>query len=228
MLAYFLLIQPDSKSLYFVCFAVSSICYVILMVKNMIVFHDLDKMTGALLHIMPLVVMWNIHWNIRGTPEAKEWGFYDPSELEFGLDFFQDYMTALYKYYIAHSLIYYVVILSSWRHIRKNGYYCLLMAELNHGDIVKNVRKKYGNIAGGFCFLAKHFICLNIFNLLILPSFFSSWWSMFHVLAFSGVLIKRTSEYYIEFFPTTYHKNLEQLDQLGRKYDPLKMRPQAK
>ena len=51
----------------------------------MLVFHDLDKMAGSSFHFIPVLLSWNIHWNIRGMPGRKEWGFYDPENIEFGL-----------------------------------------------------------------------------------------------------------------------------------------------
>ena len=81
----FIFAFPGNREMYIINILISSICIIIRYLKNMLVFHDLDKMAGSSFHFIPVLLSWNIHWNIRGMPGRKEWGFYDPENIEFGL-----------------------------------------------------------------------------------------------------------------------------------------------
>mmetsp|Transcript_16612 Transcript_16612/g.14506 ORF Transcript_16612/g.14506 Transcript_16612/m.14506 type:complete len:103 (+) Transcript_16612:572-880(+) len=87
----FIWIFPNSEIMYLSSFSVGSICMVMLIVRNIIVFHDLDKLTGSALHLFPLLQMWNIHWNIRGTQDRQNWGFMEIENINFNFEFVVNY-----------------------------------------------------------------------------------------------------------------------------------------
>jgi hypothetical protein len=224
----FIFFYPESKQMYISCFALSSICIVMLLVKNIIVFHDLDKLAGSCLHMFPSLLMWNIHWNIRDTPERKQWGFCDVSDITFTTDFVLEYYYGHLVYYLTWAAFYYTILNICWDHILKNEYYCFMIDELHRGKYVKECRIKFGSASAKILFAFKHYAYTLVFNLFMLPGFFSQTYSTFTVLFYFYVLIGRGGDYYINIFSKRYEETLQILDKLGKKYDPLKMRPDEK
>lgn len=198
------------------------------MVRNIVVYHDLDKLTGSMIHVFPLLTMWNVHWNIRGTPEAQQWGFVDFTDFGFELD----NVLYLFKYYLIGYFLwaipYYTILYFSWSRILRKDYYCLLIDELFRGQFVHKFCKKYGAKVGIIAFMTKHIIFTNIFNTIMLSAFYSKYVCTGFLFLFIYILFNRGGEYYINIFSRKYEDNLRLLDQLGMKYDPLKMRPDTK
>jgi len=110
---------------------------VMFLVKNIIVFHDLDKLTGSALHLFPLLQMWNIHWNIRGTQDRENWGFLNVDEISFDFQFIINYYISSMIFYFLWAAFYYATLYICWNHIREKEFYCLLMDELHRGQYVK-------------------------------------------------------------------------------------------
>lgn len=195
----------------------------------MVVFHDLDKLTGSSLHLFPLLTMWNIHWNIRGTTERTEWGFYDVGNSNLSFEFLVKYFQNYFSFYFSWAVVYYFIITyACWNTIINKNYYCLVLDELYRGQYIKPVREKYGKYAGQFAFVLKHFIYTVACALAMLPAFFIRFYSVALLLYFVCLLIKRGGDYYIDHFSKKYEANLVLLDELGKKYDPLGMRPEHK
>lgn len=68
-------------------------------------------MTDLVIHIMPYMVMFNVHWNIRDTDERKAWGFVDTDSIHFNFEFIAEVLIDFHKYYFVWALIYYGIIL---------------------------------------------------------------------------------------------------------------------
>ena len=128
--------------------------------------------------------MWNIHWNIRGTQGAKEWGFYDPSDINLDQQFVSEYWTYIYAYFFLHQFIYYAVYAIFWNYIKQNQYPSLLMTQLEQGVWVKEVCEKYGTLPAMFVFFLKQFTGLHAFNLVFMLAFFSEIWHVLQAVAF--------------------------------------------
>lgn len=173
--------------------------------------------------------MWNIHWNIRGTLAREAWGLYEVENIQFDQQFLTNYFKYFVMFYFAWAAVYYFVILFlCWNTILKNDYYCLLLNEIFRGDIIKDVRLKYGKNVAKVAFMVKHFIYILLMVIQTLPGFFSEYYAVFQVVFYTFLLFKRGGDYYIDHFSRKYEYNLKMLDKLGKKYDPLKMRPDTK
>jgi hypothetical protein len=221
----FIFFFPESRQMYIATFSLSSICLVMLLVRNIIVFHDLDKMAGSVLHMFPCLIMWNIHWNIRDTPERKQWGFCDVSDFNFSYDLVLEYFYLHLYYYIPWAIFYYTTLNICWDHILSKNYYCFMIDQLHRGKYVKECRIKFGSASAKVLFASMHYVYTSMFNLLLLPGLFSNVYFTGTILFYFYLLIKRGGEYYVNVFSKRYEESLKVLDKDGKKYDPLKLRP---
>ena len=57
------------------------------------IMHKFNSTIDMFLKLAPLITMWNIHWNIRGTAGREYWGFYDPSNDSLGFEFIFKYLS---------------------------------------------------------------------------------------------------------------------------------------
>jgi len=95
--------------------------------------------------MLPMVTMYNIHWNIRDMPERKSAGFVDPSEFKFGLEFLMELFYYFNIMYFGWAMIYYFIILVvSRQKIKDRGYWTLLQMSIDNSKIASNLRDKYG------------------------------------------------------------------------------------
>ena len=83
--------------------------------RNSVIFHHTDKLTDLVIHLLPLVTMWNINWNLKGTQEFKDWGFFDLSEESFNLGFVKEILYIANSMYLLHAALYYFMIFVVWR-----------------------------------------------------------------------------------------------------------------
>lgn len=217
---------PGSEFMYHASFAASGICFVIYLFKNMLVFHDFSKMTGALLHFAPTLTMWNIHWNIRGTAERAEWGFHNVDNEVFGLEFTATHFKHFMVYYLSWVVVYYPLIAClCWNYIHRNGLFSLIHEELYRGPFVAKANKKYGVNAGILALIVKHMAHAVVFAIILLPGYFIQSYCTLLTVSIIYLFFARGADYYIYYFPKNYVENLRQIAKLGRKYDPLGMRP---
>jgi hypothetical protein len=130
-------------------------------------------MTDLLIHLMPCITVYNIHWNIRGTDEAKVWGFPDPEEFKFGFIFLSECFLAFNMFYFAWAAVYYFIItgICSSR-IKRKGYWTLLHMQTDKSKVATDVREKYGQWASTLYFAVTHYLYGLIMGIISLPGFF--------------------------------------------------------
>jgi hypothetical protein len=130
-------------------------------------------MTGTALHLFPLLTMWNIHWNLHGTVEREQWGFYNTDHIEFDLTFLATYFGYFMTFYSIWATLYYSILYIYWDQILENQYYCLLLNELIRGAYIKNIREKHGQFAAKVAFVLKHLFYTLTMSVTMAPAFFS-------------------------------------------------------
>ena len=91
--------------------------------------------------------------------------------------------------------------------------------------MIAKLNAKYGQRIGICFFVLKHFMANLIFSFIIMPGYYSQTYSTAMILYYIYIMFAKGADYYIYFFPKTYVENLQQIAKLGRKYDPLGMRP---
>lgn len=81
LLTLLLLHFPDSEMLYLFCFVSANGCLIacVYVLRQSLIMHKIEKIVDLVMYLFPSIVMWNLHWNLRGTPERQVWGYYDPS-----------------------------------------------------------------------------------------------------------------------------------------------------
>lgn len=141
----------------------------------MIVFHDLDKLTGSNIHIIPLVLMWNIHWNIRGTQARADWGFYDVDQLRLDIEFVIEYFQDFFVLYLAFTVIHFSILAVFWRYIQKYDLYCSLRERFENQDNKFTIGNSTESSAVRFTFkfVCYHFAYFTVFTMLTLVLLFS-------------------------------------------------------
>lgn len=219
----FIMYYPDSKPWYYLSFGVSGLCFAIFLYTNMFVLHDIDKMTGSCLHSLPMLISWNIHWNIAGTSGSKAWGFYDASNDMFTWETTGYYYSYYFQYYFVFCVFYYGVTYIRWNAIIKHDYLCYLKNEVDSKRF-KKIESKYGYVAAILSFVMGHLVFTTIYGSSVYLFFFSKTLHTLYLIFILLVLFKRAAVYYIDHFPVKYEAHLKKYDELGMKYDPLKMR----
>jgi hypothetical protein len=121
------------------------LAYALFRFRNSLIFHHLDKLTDLVIHLLPIVTMWNIHWNIRETAERKEWGFVDTNSFTFNLSFVWDMFYYFNIMYVSWASVYYLIILIvSRERIKQRGYWTLLQMSIDSSKFASKIRDKYG------------------------------------------------------------------------------------
>lgn len=223
----FILYYPDSRMFYILNFAISGMCNVVLYVKDMILIHDPDKLFASNLHLMAIVVTWNIHWNIRGTPGRAAWNFYDPELIQFDLQLVAEMMTYYGIFYVIYATYYYGILSFLWGFIMKKDLYCFLRERCESPE-GKAIQRKYGYKGFFIYFAIVHIISMFGFTLSMVPCMFSNLWCIAHMLFCWYVVFNRGADNYINKFPVRYHKHLAEYDKHGKLYDPVKIRHEFK
>ena len=114
-------------------------------------------MTDLLIHLMPLITIYNIHWNIRGTEYVELWGFIDPNEFQFGLEFLLECFVAFNLFYLSWAAVYYMIITGVCRsRIQRKGYWTLLKMQIDKSKKAIELREKYGQWAPTLYFAVLH------------------------------------------------------------------------
>lgn len=138
--------------------------------------------------IGPLLVMWNVHWNIRGTEDWKAWGFYDPSNDQLDFNF-------IYKYTIASTMIYAVWAIP---------YFLLVpITSQKYGEIP--VIKEIGPAKGKLYFLMFHYFIFLASGLTTgLTAYFYQPIHVLIILIVSCISFWNGGKYYMEYFGRKY------------------------
>ena len=219
----FLFICPDSRFLYMLYIGISSLVGIIFLYRMMIVFHDLERTTSCYQHILPFLLFWNIHWNIRGTPERKEWGFYDADQIELNFSTILEYYGIFYLYYFGFfSVIFYTFVLAFWDTIVKYDYCCFAVEMLTYekGGLHK-VYKEKGKIPALFRYLIIHVKGFTVYVTLTLICMYSYYIHNVCMIYMTYLLFSRGGGYYIDYFHKKYPILLQKMDELGPDYDYL-------
>ena len=220
----FVMLNPGSQFWYYVSHAFCGMVFAVFLFTNQFVFHDIDKMTGSLLHTLPIITQWNIHWNLRGTEGLQEWGFYDASNDMFTWDTVSYYYMSYWKIYFIHCLVYFGTVYLRYDVIMKNDYMCYFRNEFEGGMFAK-IFRKHGYAACFSAMGATHFLFISImYTTIIFACFFLEYLMVGYMLVVLYMLFDRAATYYIDHFPKKYEDHLRGYDELGMKYDPLKMR----
>jgi hypothetical protein len=108
----FLVHFPGSQTLYLYsyCSALGSLSISVYYLMDSLIMHKLNSIIDLFIKLGPLVTMWNVHWNIRGTNDREFWGFYDSSKDTLSVDFICRYMFAATLVYAVWALPYFIFI----------------------------------------------------------------------------------------------------------------------
>lgn len=91
------------------------------MYRNIVVLHDIEKTTSCYQHIMPFLVFYTIHWTVRGTEGAKQYGFYNPELITLDLSTILEFYGTFFAYYFLIFVPVFVTILAVfWDRIEKH------------------------------------------------------------------------------------------------------------
>lgn len=101
----FLVHYPDSQVLYLFSF-----CASLQLVSVSMVMEKLNRIADLFLKLGPLIVMWNIHWNLRGTEEHQTWNFYDASKDSLSIDFILTYVFTCTQIYAFWAIPYLLLV----------------------------------------------------------------------------------------------------------------------
>jgi hypothetical protein len=214
---------PGSKFWYYSAIACSGMPIITIILKCQFVIHDYEKVCACFVHLTPILIFWNIHWNIRGTDEAKEWGFYDATNDSFTLDTFSTYLVSFLFNLVVYITIYYGILYIRWDVIKKNNYTCIFKVEYETPymqDIIKRKGFAYG-ILTFTCFLITF---TTIYAVTIIPCMFSQTWLLMYMGYLYYSAVKRGGTYYINHFPSKYPMQLQKFDELGIDFDFMKLK----
>jgi hypothetical protein len=190
--------------------------------KNQFVIHDYVKASACFVHLTPILIFWNFHWNIRGTDEAKEWGFYDATNDGFTLDTFSTYLVSYLFNMVVYTTFYYGILYFRWDAIKKNNYTCIFKVEYETPYAQDVLKRK------GFAYVILVFTCFlitytAIYAVTIIPCMFSQTWLLMYMAFLYYLVLKRGGFYYINHFSTQYPMQLKKFDELGIGFDFMKM-----
>lgn len=208
---------PDSKVFYYGCYVTctGSLAGGILTFRNSMVYHHFDKLSDLTIHLLPLVTMWNIHWNLRGTAERKQWGFMPVDDIEFGWQFVYEYFSIFYLFFFIWFPLYLLIHYVCWTHIINNGYWCMILFQFERGPLISPIRAKHGDRVALVGFIVQNIIYVTLCSIVTLPGFLSRWYSLVQVLLHTFVTIKNGGDYYMLYFSENYESSLKQLDEIG-------------
>ena len=141
----------------------------IVVFKYAIVFHDLEKCLGAVQHTMPFLMMWQIHWNMRGTPSREQWGFYNPELIELNLKTIGEYYLNFYIYYFGmFSVVFYAIAILFWNKI-ESGYAFFSYDLLTTNGYLKKDHTRTELIYGYMYYTKRHTAAFTAYITVILP-----------------------------------------------------------
>jgi hypothetical protein len=223
----FVFMFPGSQFWYTLAFSLTSVSNALFILKNSMVFHDIDKITGWALHYFPLLAMWNIHVNIEGTQGKQDWGFYQMQNHGFDLDRLLSFFAYFGWFYVFWCILNFSILFIYWKKIILSGQYCNMLNEMIRGTFVKETRLKYGNTVAKFAYLIQHMNLMKTMILFYIPVLFWKYFFTFCMIGYTCLIFTRAGIYYIDIFSENYKSYLKQVEEDGPLYDPLKMRPEG-
>ncbi|CAI2364957.1 unnamed protein product [Moneuplotes crassus] len=183
--------------------------------KNSFIFHHLDKLTDLVIHLLPIVTMWNIRYNIGGTEEFKQWGFCDLSEVPFSFGYIIEAFSAANKMYLSHACFYYFLVCVVLRtEIFEKGKNCLLKYTTENSPTALRWHKTYGLWARCLLFAINHYLYATGMTILSIPAFFSEYFAFIQLFFYLFVIVKNGADYYFSYFSKKYESKLQELDEL--------------
>jgi len=112
------------------------------------IMHKLNSIADLFLKLGPVIVMWNVHWNINNTEERTYWGFYETTTDHLSLSFIYKYIFAVSTIYLLWAIPYFVLVPLSTQ---------------KYGEIRRI--KEFGEIKGKIVYFIFHyliFICSGL------------------------------------------------------------------
>ena len=220
----FIYIYPGERWIYMSCIGASGLSMIIFVFNYGVVFHDWEKTHGIVQHIFLTIMMWQIHWNLRGTPEREQWGFYDPELIEFSFGTIIEYYKNFYIYYFWIFIpIFYGVFFIFYKKVRA-GYVFYMYDVMFANKFIKEGYTTTDLILGCVRCGIIHFRMFTFFATIMWACMYSYY--VFNIFISFIVFdsFNRGANYYIYYFPTKYSKNLKALDKYGPEHDYLDFR----
>lgn len=188
---------PHSQTLYMFCYCASlgSLSISVYYLMNSMVMHKLNSIADLFIKIGPLIVMWNVHWNIRDTPQRQFWGFYDGPNDELTFDFIYNYLSTSTLVYLFWAIPY-----AS----------CVAMDSQKYGEIP--YLKQMG-LQGKLVYLIFHYLLfIGAGSIIGITAYF---YQPVHILTI--IMVACTSfwnggKYYMDYFGQKYELNISMLE----------------
>ena len=210
---------PSSRVMYLFCYFTWTgvIAFAVYIFRNSFIFHHIDKLTDLVIHLFPLVIVWNIHWNLRNTEARKEWGFIDVEEFKLDLQFVIDCIVAFNYFYVLWAAFYFTFILGIRRRkIIENNYWTFIDMQVDKNKIATKLKAKYGMWLACIYFSLNHYVYWIVNGLVTIPGFFYESYALIQMAIYVMLSLKNGVDYYFDYFPTKYELNLQQLDELEK------------
>lgn len=161
--------------------------------------------------------MWNIHWNIRDTPEREAWGFLDPNEIQFNFQFVKEVFLYFNMFYVTWAVFYYSIILFiKRRRIEEKKYWTLIQMQVDLNKRATELKNKHGLWAAALFFGAKHYFYAIALGIVGLPGLFYRPYLFVQLFVYLFVVVKNGADYYIEYFSRKYELGLQELDKIAQ------------
>ena len=164
MIVLFVFLFPTSKEMYLFCYFTCSgvLAFAIYVFRNSFIFHHIDKLTDLVIHLLPLVTIWNIHWNLRNSESRQEWGFLNIEELKLDFQFIKDCIMAFNYFYIIWASFYYIFIMGIRRkRITEKNYWTLIDMQVDQNKFATKLKKNYGMWAAWVYFFSESLYLLH-------------------------------------------------------------------
>lgn len=156
----FLFLFPTNRFLYHVCFAFGAgpLGVATIIVRNSMVLHDIDYITSAFIHIVPNLVMYNVHW-VTQYHEDRGWDLYDAKQEQFSLSFTLYYYGVAFAMYIPWAYFFYSVLFV-WgaKRIKENNYLTLITHVMKTNKFAEKVWTQYGEDNIKYMYMITHVI----------------------------------------------------------------------
>jgi hypothetical protein len=194
--------------------------FALYMFRNTFILHNIDKLTDLVIHMLPMITMWNIHWNLRDSKEAQEWGFYDPNQFEFGYEFLKQVFYVWNVNYFAWAFLYYSILLVIRRkYIKENDLGTLYDYASGKNKMAMKIGKKYGYTARIAVFVICHYVYTFCVMLTTIPGFFIKEFAYIQVLFYCVLVLRNGADYMIYFTPSYQQKlkDLEKIEETAQK-----------
>ena len=164
---------------------------------NSMIMHKLNSIADLFLKLGPIIIMWNIHWNIRNTEESKFWGFSDVSKDTFSIEFITKYVYFSTTLYLVWALFYFLIIPSSTQ---------------KYGEIQRI--KEVGEIKGKLIYFIFHyFLFIGSGLTLGLLSYFCQSFHLLIIIVACCISFWNGGKYYMDYFGKKYEINLSMLEE---------------